>query len=271
MNLEFIKMTGAGNDFIMIDNRYLKIANPSQLAVTLCPRGTSVGADGIILIENSKDYDFKMRIINSDGSEAEMCGNGARCAVNFAKILNIIKSDSTSFETLAGDIKGWIINDRETRITLPLLSSVKLNQKLIIDNTEYLYHFANVGVPHTVVFVDELDSINVNEIGKKIRFHTDFKPTGTNADFVKICNKNNISIRTYERGVEKETLACGTGATAAAIISIFLNKTKSPVDVITRSGLILKINCKIVNNKIDLLTIQGESRVVYKGYSVIAL
>lgn len=254
--LEFWKYSGSGNDFVIIDNRLKIIKNVKRAAIKLCDRKNGIGADGLLLLENSKIADFKMRIINSDGSEAEMCGNGARCIAHFAYKNGIAKSNM-NFETKAGIIDAYVKNfNVKVKLTKP--HSFRQNIKISYNNQEFDIYFINTGVPHAVIFVNDINNINVNEIGRYIRFHKEFEPAGTNVNFVKVIDKRNIVIRTYERGVEQETLACGTGATASAIISSFVSQMEEPINVLTKGGEKLKVYLSPVY-------LEGKIKPVFKG------
>jgi diaminopimelate epimerase len=217
--IPFYKMSGAGNDFIIIDNRQHIVddTNLTDFISSVCRRKMSAGADGLILIESSEKCDFRWRFFNSDGSKAEMCGNGARCAARFAH-LNAIAGTSLSFETEAGVIQAQISQDR-VKVKMPAASDLKLAYPLSLSHGSLAISSINTGVPHVVVMVEQIDNIDVVALGKEIRFHQAFAPAGTNANFVYRSKPNEIIVRTYERGVEDETLACGTGAIASAIIS----------------------------------------------------
>lgn len=233
--MNFTKMQAAGNDFVIIDNRLKKIKrNYSILAKELCPRKFSVGADGILVVENSNKADFKMLIFNADGSQAEMCGNGARCIAYYCYI-NKIAQKNMEIETLAGIVKATVKTNK-VKLGLPDPKNTKIDFSLKVNNREFDVSYINTGVPHTVVFVSDLDKIDVNTLGKIIRDHKEFLPEGTNVDFVKPKDKYTILIRTYERGVESETYACGTGAVASAIIAGLKNVAESPVQCITSGG-----------------------------------
>jgi len=279
--IPFMKMTGSGNDFILIDNRQMLISpeEAAELARKACRHKLSVGADGFILIENDREADFSWRFFNSDGSEAEMCGNGARCAARFAALKDIVKSSSMVFRTGAGLIRAEITGSTQVKVQIPSVSEIKLYVSVSLDglnDTKYLeaeqnqlvVHFANTGVPHVVIFCkgrDELDNIDVVKLGRFIRFHPQFSPRGTNVNFVWISGENEVFIRTYERGVENETLACGTGSIAAAVISSALGKTHSPVAVNTKGGETLRV---FFNKKEDGFTevfLEGQALVVCEG------
>ncbi len=262
-NITFYKMTGSGNDFILIDDRKKQINERdfSFLAQKLCRRTWSVGADGLIILRPSdKKADFKWYFYNADGSEAEMCGNGGRCAARLAHFLDIAPA-KLSFETKAGIIQAEVEGNL-VKLQLPPPTDLDMNIKLTIENSIYTVHFINTGVPHTIFLVKDLEKAPVLSLGRKIRFHGHFQPAGTNVDFVKVLSENGLEIRTYERGVEDETLACGTGAVASAIIAFKLDKVKSPVKVKTKSGEILEI---FFNEELTKVYLKGETRFICEG------
>lgn len=260
MKINFSKLQGSGNDFIVIDNMDLKIDSDKfrEIVPKITRRALSIGADGVIIIEPSDKADFKWRFFNSDGSEAEMCGNGGRCAARFAYEKGIAGS-SMKFLTLAGIINAEV-KGRRVKIQLTQPKDWVINAKL--EDLNIHYHFVNTGVPHVVIFVENLNEIDVEGIGRKIRYHKIFQPKGTNVNFVELRDKQ-LLIRTYERGVEAETLACGTGATASAIIAMKLGLIKDKsVDVVTKSGEILKIYYEEATNTPFL---EGDTRWIYDG------
>ena len=234
--LSFVKMSGTGNDFVMINNMDLGLKTDlSKLALRLCHRRFGIGADGIILIEPAADSDFTMRIFNSDGSEAEMCGNGSRCAAQFAASLGIAGS-KMKFRTLAGIIEAELnANGAAIKLTDP--TGMRKDIPVNIKGIEYMAQFINTGVPHAVLFTDDVESVSVKMLGAVIRYHEAFKPAGTNVNFVQVIDKGAIQVRTYERGVEDETLACGTGASASALLSAAMRGVSGrPVKVIVPGG-----------------------------------
>jgi diaminopimelate epimerase len=257
--LEFFKMSASGNDFIVIDNRdgkvYGMFGNPKDFAVKICRQHHSVGADGLILIEASQTADFQWRFFNGDGSEAEMCGNGGRCAARFASVKGIAE-DSMVFETMAGRIKAEV---KGTRVKLQLTSPVelKLDYPVALEEKEIFLSSVNTGVPHAVVLVDDVDHVPVEDLGRHIRYHKVFGTKGTNVNFVQIMDKGTAKIRTYERGVEGETYACGTGAVAVSIILREKGLIKSPASIWTRGGEILQVH---VNEDVYL---EGDTRIIY--------
>jgi len=229
--LSFTKMEGTGNDFFLINNHRGELKYDWQaLARRYCHRRFGIGADGLIVLEPSQEADFTMRIFNADGSEAEMCGNGARCAAAFA-VDQDIAAKEMRFSTLAGIIAAKVGPDNVAiRVTEP--HGLKTDIVIEIDSRPHHVGFVNTGVPHAILFVDDIDSVPVETLGRAIRRHAAFAPAGTNADFVHVMDEEHIEVRTYERGVEAETLACGTGATASAIISHALGRvSRTPVHV----------------------------------------
>ncbi len=265
-NIKFTKAVATGNDFIIVESRNLGSGyskSLSDLARRLCDRKYGVGADGLLVVEKSKKCDFKMRIFNSDGSEAEMCGNGSRCVALYAANRKIA-GDAMTIETLAGVLNATVKKD-VVKVKLTEPKDIKWNLCLTIHKCPYRVNFVDTGVPHVVHFVDELDSVDVKNIGSHIRNHGEFAPAGTNADFVKVVDKHNIKVRTYERGVEDETLACGTGSVAAAIIAAESEKMASPVTVETRSGEKLKVYFDMIDGNFRNVYLEGRAKLVYEG------
>jgi len=263
--LPFYKMNGSGNDFILIDNRGGLISETAsaEFVTTVCRRQLSAGADGVILIENSKCVDFKWRFYNSDGSLAEMCGNGARCAARFAWLRGIAGQRS-SFETLAGVISAEVIGKR-VKIKMTDPSDIRMDMSIEIAGRTYSVHGVNTGVPHAVLLSDDIENIDVVAAGRQIRHHPTFAPAGTNVNFVMVQTDGSLSIRTYERGVEDETLACGTGAVAVALIAAMTRGASTPVSVFPRGGPELTIYFQAGNGGFTDVFLEGDARVVYKG------
>ena len=263
--IQFTKAVATGNDFIIVDNRkgVIKEKALSLFAKKACDRKRAIGADGLLVIEPSKKADFRMRIFNPDGSEAEMCGNGSRCVALFAAAKMIAK-EKMSIETAAGlldaDVKGDTV---KVKLTDP--KEIKWNFCLMINKCPYKVNFADTGVPHVIHFTDDLEKIDVKNIGSHIRHHGEFSPEGTNADFVKVLNKQTIKIRTYERGVEDETLACGTGAVASAIISAEVEKMSSPVTVETQGGEKVKVYFEMKDGNFRNVYLEGEAQLIFNG------
>jgi len=268
--ISFTKMESGGNDFIIIDNRKkIVLRRLSELAVNLCRRRSAIGADGLILLEKADRADYRMRIFNPDGSEPEMCGNGARCLARFA-FINGISSSKAIMETKAGNVEAWV-KGRRVKVKLGVPYDIKMDFMISLKSLgSQKVNFINVGVPHVVVFVPDLERIDVMSLGRAIRYHQRFSPAGTNVNFVTLQGRNSIHIRTYERGVEDETLACGTGAVASALISGLRGKVSSPVEVHTRGGETLTVEYGMERNvkgkeKFNAVWLEGEATVVYKG------
>jgi diaminopimelate epimerase len=263
--IEFYKMSGSGNDFIIIDNRLNVIDENglSNFVANVCRRKMAVGADGFILIENSDKADFRWRFFNSDGSIAEMCGNGARCVARFA-YLNDIAGPNMSFETLAGIVEAQVIGDRvKAKMTDP--TALKIDDTIDLKNGSLSISSINTGVPHVVIVKKQIDDVDIVEMGREIRFHERFSPGGTNVNFVRHITDHTIAIRTYERGVEDETLACGTGAAAGAIVMAHKMKIGSPINVLTQSGGYLNIFYEEKEGKYYDIYLEGDARIIYRA------
>ncbi len=279
--VEFFKLQASGNDFILIDNLKKNISSFQlrKLAKDFCQRKFGVGADGLLVIELSKKYDFRMHIFNPDGSEAEMCGNGARCVGLWAEIA--LGKNYVKFDTKAGAIeveieKGSLKRDKismgeykRVRIKMSEPRGLRLDFPVRVSKRLIKVNCINTGVPHIVVFVEGLDKIDIERIGRKLRFHKAFMPAGTNVDFVEVVDDEFIKIRTYERGVEAETFACGTGVVASAIVTgckiIKSQSHRYKFDVLTRSGDILQVYFTKDGSKISDVWLKGKAYFVYKG------
>jgi len=263
--IRFCKMQGCGNDFIIIDNRQ-KILDGDQIrdwVSKVCRRKVSVGADGLILIEPSTRAHFRWRFFNADGSEAEMCGNAGRCAARFA-FINGIAPASLTFETKAGIIAAEVAGRRvKLQMTKPF--GLELDIEILLDGEKHLLDFINTGVPHAVKFVSSAAAIPVQDLGRKIRFHPRFQPAGTNVNFVQPLDEHQLQVRTYERGVEEETLACGTGAIASALIAAYRGLVTPPVAVKTSGGEILNIYFLKEGQDFKEVFLEGDTALVYEG------
>lgn len=264
MKIKFTKAVATGNDFVIVDNRAGAIKKLPALAKELCNRKYGIGADGLLVVEKSKKSDFKMRIFNPDGSEAEMCGNGARACAQFAYD-NRIAGGAMSFTTLAGRIDARVLKDG---VSLKMMSPKNIRKDIPIACKGKKYEFQSVdtGVPHAIVFFGKLDDIDVDAFGCFIRHHKVFQPRGTNVNFVRVIDKHTIEVRTYERGVEGETLACGTGSTASAILAAETKGCLSPVNVRVRSGDILTIGFrKTGEGQYEDVSLKGPAVEIFKG------
>jgi diaminopimelate epimerase len=231
MLLHFYKMNGAGNDFVVVDNRDLSLSLTRDQIALLCDRHRGVGADGLLAVEPAEDgADFKFRYYNADGGEAEMCGNGARCFGRFTAALMEDVPDRVTFETIAGMLAAEIV-DEDIRIAMSDPIDLVMDSGASVPGLDATLHSVNTGVPHVVAFVEDLQGTAVFAHGRAIRHHERFAPKGTNANFAKVLAPGHIAIRTYERGVEDETLACGTGMVACALFHHMLHGAPSPVKV----------------------------------------
>jgi diaminopimelate epimerase len=264
--IEFHKMSGSGNDFIIIDNRdlSLNVGDLPSFVRKVCRRKISVGADGLFLIEPSTVADFKWQFFNSDGSVAEMCGNGSRCVARYA-YLKGIASQNMSFETLAGIITAEVHDDNvKVRLTDP--SPLKTAEKIIVAGRDCVLDCIDTGVPHAVSFVHSLETCTVVETGRQIRRHDAFQPRGTNADFAEVIGRHKMKVRTYERGVEDETLACGTGVVASVLAAAGRGLTETPVDVVVQSGETLRVYFTREDNRFGEIYLEGRVKMVYQGF-----
>lgn len=266
--IAFDKMNGTGNDFVIIDNRQLAIPVEEQpdLARKICRRMFSVGADGLIFIENSSKADFRWNFYNSDGSVAEMCGNGSRCAARFA-YRHKIAGKKVKFETLAGIIEAEIGDEEETvRVKMTRPRDFRLDLSLSLGDEERPVAYVDTGVPHAVIFVGDED-VPVKTWGRKVRFHELFAPRGANANFVNLLPDGRLKVRTYERGVEAETMACGTGVVASALIAAIQKGKESPVEVVTSGGGVLTILFELSDGPVaENVYMQGPARLVCTGH-----
>lgn len=264
MRLEFAKMTGAGNDFIVIDDRTSAIGEDArELARELCRRRVSVGADGLMLLVPSARCDFRMRYFNADGSEADMCGNGGRCVARFAYGLGIVQREMT-IETRSGVHRATVQEDGLVRLSMTEPRAMILDFPVSIRGERLVVHRVNTGVPHAVMEVSDLASFPVVEAGSALRHHEVFIPEGTNVDFVSVEDTGTLSMRTYERGVEDETLACGTGAVASAVVMAALRRVRPPVTVRAPGGT-LTVDFYMSDIGFCDVTLIGDAQIVYRG------
>ena len=274
--IRFTKMVATGNDFVVTEAKSLRLSgrqekpkakNFNYLAEKICNRKYGVGADGLLVLEKSRKADIKMRIFNADGSEAEMCGNGARCAALYlASRKPKAGNRKPKIETKAGILDSLVGKD-SVRIKLTSPCGLKLGIPVLINGCRLEANFINTGVPHAVIFVEGLDKIDVAAIGSQIRYHKEFSPKGVNVDFVEAAGNDSICVRTYERGVEGETLACGTGSVASALVFGLLtgDLAHRKINVRTQSGEILKIYFDKKVNNFSNVWLEGKAEIVYKG------
>jgi diaminopimelate epimerase len=265
MVVNFTKMSGAGNDFVMIDNRAQTIPLDAAHAVRLCDRHRGIGADGLIALKPcaSGKADWAWDFFNSDGSRGEMCGNGARCFGRFVRRLTGVK-DGFTFETLAGIIAVRFKGEAVT-VTLTAPRELRLHQKVPLSAGLTAIHSLDTGVPHAVLFVPDADRAMVQNLGSEVRRHSYFAPRGTNVDFVQLLGGNAIRVRTFERGVEGETLACGTGVTASALIAAELHQLQSPVAVQVQGGEMLEVSFEKDGGLFTNVSLSGSADFVFEG------
>jgi len=273
----FTKMHGAGNDFIFIDYKI----NPnfifdSKKIKKLCDRRFGIGADGVITINDVVNYDYEMTYYNADGSTGSLCANGARCSIRFAEKTHRLHNGIAKFVSKNIEFSGNVISDELIKFNLNKPENIKLNCSAIVDGYQIDYNFIDTGSPHAVISFDKLlnsnanfglsslSEMDVNKLGKLVRYAEDFKPGGTNVNFISIVD-NEIEIRTYERGVENETLACGTGSVAAAVIGYLTNNLKPPITLKTRGGDRLSVNFEIENEELKNLSLTGPAKIVFDG------
>jgi len=273
VELKYTKMQGAGNDFIIIDNRGMKIPvdKLQKIARRVCQRKISVGADGFMVVDNAEgDSDFKMLFLNSDGTIGEMCGNGARCISRYA-YLNDIADKKMNFETTSGNVKGEIRDNRLVAVALNVPTLIEFDKTAIVDKEKYMISYVELGypgLPHGVIEFKGLQNVERNELfslGKKLRYNDIFKK-GANINFYEIQKDNSVVVRTYERGVEDFTLACGTGSASVALV-LFLKEIvpKNKVTIKVPGG-ILNVEIKIDEEKnIKELLLIGDTNIISSG------
>ena len=264
MNIPFYKMHGAANDFIVIDDRAGTFpADDRNWLAAIMARNTGVGSEGVLLIQPDEQHDFRMRFFNPDGGEVDMCGNGARCIARLAHELDVAPATMT-FDTLAGPV-GAEVEDETVRLTMTPPKDWRLNQQLQLNGEPIAYHFVNSGVPHVVVEVGDVEGLDVVSLGRQIRQHEDFAPDGTNVNFIQVTGADALRIRTYERGVEAETPACGTGIVAAGLIAGKTGRCQAPVRIQTAGGHLLLVDYQLTDDSAERVTLTGPAEHVFQG------
>lgn len=262
--MKFHKMSGAGNDFVLISGRPLADARLKELALSLCAAKSGIGADGLLYAAPGRDKRIKVRYFNSDGSEA-FCGNGSRCAAWWAYSTGAVKAKRFELATAAGILPAEVTGNEKIRLRMPAVASVSLGFPGDYPAPVKKVHFLNTGVPHAVVPLKELASLDVDSLGRRLRHNKAFGQAGANVDFVAPC-RGGLAVRTYERGVEAETLACGTGITAAAIAMGMEKKLSSPVRLRAKSGELFKVWFKAgTGYSADGIYLEGPARIVFEG------
>ena len=271
--IEFSKMHGSGNDFVVIDNRASVIAETDlgEFSMLVTRRATSIGADGVVLIEDPVEPStaFRWRYFNADGSEGEMCGNGAMCGARFANLIGVTDPEM-AFSTMSGIVRARVNCDTGTvELAMPDTGPVERPRRVELDGKFYELIPIQVGVPHCVLYVNDVDAFGsraeLERIGAAIRHSDAFKPAGTNVNVVSPLGENRLRMRTYERGVEAETLACGTGAVASAVVSAARGMVKSPVEIIVSSGMPLVASFDLGENGARTVALCGQTRIVMSG------
>lgn len=265
MKLAFTKMSGAGNDFVVLDNRKGIIGDKAGVARRLCDRHWGIGADGLLIVEKSERADYRMEYFNADGSYGGMCGNGGRCIAAYA-VDHGIAGQKHHFEALDHTYEVMVAG---TEITLKMKDPNDLRMDLVlrVAGRDVKAHYVDTGAPHVVVEVaNDLDEVDVASLGRAIRGYPTFGPAGTNVNFLKVINNKSLQVRTYERGVEEETLGCGTGSIASAIIATVLGKASPPVNVTVRSGSTLKVDFEVgVDGTVRNVKLSGPAVSVFEG------
>lgn len=266
MEIAFTKMHGAGNDFVMIENLDGKIELSREQIATLCDRRFGIGADGLILLNPPVDSASQATMVyyNADGGRVDMCGNGARCFTSFALQNGVGDGSAVSFKTDAGPMTATA-KDGQFTIRLTPMRDLRLNQTLETPHGTYPYHFMNTGVEHVVAFVEDVSAIDIKPEGSAVRYHEVFEPKGTNANFAQLLPDGIIKVRTYERGVEDETLACGTGVTAVAIAASLTGLVTAPVSLLVAGGDVLTIDFVRNGEAVTDVTLTGPAKNVFTG------
>jgi diaminopimelate epimerase len=264
MRIEFWKMHGASNDFILVDDRRLTFPVRDKTWIAhITARRTGVGSEGLILIQPSATAHFAMRFFNPDGGEVDMCGNGARCVARLAHDIGVAPA-RMQFETGAGVIAAEVVGER-VRLGMTPPKDWRLNQRLDLPGGARPCGFVNSGVPHVVMEAAPLDKVDVARLGAAVRYHQDFSPNGTNANFVEVTGPSALRIRTYERGVEAETLACGTGMVAAGLVGGRMGWVKPPVQITCASGDVIEVNYTLTADGAENVTMLGPAAHVFTG------
>jgi len=264
MKIKFWKMHGARNDFVLFDDRRGTFPVEDRDFITyIAARHSGIGAEGIILIQKSDEADFFMKFFNPDGGEAEMCGNGARCAARLAYELGATEKKMT-IATVAGQLRAEVMQ-KGVRLWMTSPMDWKLDGALDLDGVSLTYGFVNTGVPHVVMRTGDLRDVDVQEVGSAVRRHRDFGTAGTNVNFMQVLPEGDLSVRTYERGVEAETLACGTGVTACGLIAAKNDWVSLPVNVHTLSGDVLVVDGELTEEGAGGVTLTGPAEHVFEG------
>lgn len=272
MKIEFTKMNGAGNDFVLIDNRDRALTPSGDQVARICDRRRGVGADGLIMVEPAKGADFYMRFYNADGSPAEMCGNGSRCAARFAVGLGLgeKRADSATVVRFSTDSGGVEAVDTGDAVSTALMDAVDMKRGIpvTVARGPAIVHFMRVGTRHAVWLAPDLDSLTALDIyalGRELRNDPAFAPAGANVNFACIDGDGLVHLRTYEKGVEAETHACGTGSVAAAVLLAHEGRIESPVSVVQKQGDVLRVSFRLNDDGADQVVLDGPVTVNFTG------
>ncbi|MFN8206318.1 MAG: diaminopimelate epimerase [Bacteroidales bacterium] len=256
MTVHFYKYQGTGNDFIILDNRENSLHLTDETVAKLCHRRFGIGADGLMLLGRDHHYDFSMKYYNSDGREGSMCGNGGRCMVSFANSLGLI-GKKTRFMAVDGVHEAEVTAEEYVKLRMSDVDGIRAEQD---------HYFLNTGSPHAVLFVEDVNSLKIVERGREIRYSNAFQPGGTNVNFVQVLDRNTLYVRTYERGVEDETLSCGTGVTASSLAaSLKLNADNSSFNIRTLGGNLVVSFTKLPEGRFNGITLEGPAKRVFEG------
>jgi diaminopimelate epimerase len=271
MKIQFTKMSGAGNDFVVVDNRNGIISDAAAFALKVCDRRFGIGADGVLLLENNEQASFTMKYYNADGTNAGMCGNGGRCLAKFAYDMGIPGAEEFTFEAFGYIYHASRLDQNTFELRMKEPFGIKSHQQISLQEKLIIGNYINTGTDHSVVFLDEnaglgpLQITDVFGIGKALRNHAVYQPMGTNVNFVSKLDSNSIEIRTYERGVEDETLACGTGSVASALLSSRQFEMESPINVKVKSGEFLTISFQKSDQGFSDVRLKGSAVVTFTG------
>jgi diaminopimelate epimerase len=264
LQIHFLKASGAGNDFVVLNNLDGQLAaEKSALARVLCNRRTGIGADGLLILEPSAAADFKMLYYNADGSSGGMCGNGGRCIALTARLSGLV-GQRCRFEALDSVYEAEI-EDGLVRLSMKDPRDFQRDIVVHVGGTTYVCHTIDTGAPHAVVFVPDLEALDVGSVGRSLRNAQAFLPEGTNVNFVRLAGGDALELRTYERGVEAETLACGTGSIASASVSSYLYGLHFPINVRVRSGEVLRVSAQVAGQSISKVALEGHAAILFLG------
>lgn len=264
--VRFTKMHGAGNDFVLIDDRdeTFPAHDHLRLAALATPR-TGIACEGVILVQPSKVADFRMVFFNPDGTEADLCGNGARCVAAFAHEIGVVKSSAMTFETRAGLVDAELVGNGAVKVWMPEPKGRRYNLSVQLEGQTVTGDFVVAGVPHFIVSTSRVATAEVERLGRELRLAETFAPNGTNVDFVQFVPPSRALMRTYERGVEAESGACGTGAVAVAVVGVETKGMSLPIHVRTSQGYDLVIDGDWRRAKSTGFTLTGPVKKVFAG------